>query len=513
MPKNLWDFSITLRLYIIIFLIFYPLIYFIIQFGYLSPAAIMILGISICFIVRFVLFETRKSSVRLLKTSVIGASIIIMNFIACLIINIVHMNIANFIMALVILIGSGIYFFIMIMKRPFKKINSWLILKKQEWSNNGKHSKIKKKIFRNSLIFWLLISISLIVIPYPVYIQKYFTSNSIIQQNPKPKTDFGIWTYGQSLDHDYKDEPEYVDDKTLEMLGKADVYFIYGVNEKKIGHQLIENLNRCKNYDIEVHISVNPLKLSYTNIWTFESLRDETEEVLVFLRDNKMLGDPITTLVYDMELLPTNAPPHYALDPNIISKLNDYYDVQKKFTKFNDYVRKEYDLKIRICTDIYQAIDLKDNDDDLMSLMGLLSYEKADMSYMVYRRNNYGQNQILDHCKFLNDGDTIILNAWRDVGYLCWKNIKCAIDDCRLVLGYPKKTFRLEIWDISYFLYSFGIDGLYDLVEALNKDSTDWPAVVVWNIFPFSFLWDMNFIGIVALDIYAPLFRFIYNAY
>ncbi|MCG3260126.1 MAG: AAA family ATPase, partial [Candidatus Heimdallarchaeota archaeon] len=96
---------------------------------------------------------------------------------------------------------------------------------------------------------------------------------------------------------------KYIDDKTLEMLGDADVYFIYGVNEKKIGSKLIENLNRCKQHDIEVHISVNPLRLSYTNIWTFERLRDETEEVLDFLRKNNFLEDTITTLVYDMEML------------------------------------------------------------------------------------------------------------------------------------------------------------------------------------------------------------------
>ena len=150
-----------------------------------------------------------------------------------------------------------------------------------------------------------------------------------------------------------------------------------------------------------------------------------------------------------------------------------------------------------------------------MTLAGLMSYDKGDMSYMVYRRNNYGQNQILDHVRFLDDGDTIILNAWRDEGYICWENIKCAIEDCRLVLGlgYPQKTFRLEIWELASFLFSFGIDGLHDLVEALNKDSSDWPLIIIYNIFPYSLLWDLNFFSIVFLDLYAPLFRMSYRAY
>jgi len=135
------------------------------------------------------------------------------------------------------------------------------------------------------------------------------------------------------------------------------------------------------------------------------------------------------------------------------------------------------------------------------------------MSYMVYRRYNYGQNQILDHARFLHDGDTIILNAWKDIGYICWENIKCAIEDCRLVLGYPQKTFRLEIWELASFLFSFGLDGLHELVEALNKDSSDWPIIIIWNIFPYSLLWDINFFSIIFVDLYAPLLRMSYRAY
>jgi len=503
---NLWDALIALRLYLIVFFIFYPIIYFSIHFGYLSPVSIIIIGFSIWIIARFVLFEKRRGPLRLLKISIIGGCIILLNFTSLIIISVIHNNNSHFIEGSIILLVSALYFYMMITKKPFKKLNSILVLKKAKWTNDLKHKKIKQNIFKNFFISWLLISISLLIIPYSSYIQKFPNSN------PSPKTDFGIWTYGQALNKDNHDEPDYVDDKALRMLGKADVYFIYGVTEKKIGHKLIENLNRCKNHDIEVHISVNPLKKSYTNIWTFEGMRDEVEEILNYLKNNNMLGDPITTLVYDMELLPDNPTPHYYLDPNVIDKLDEYDEIQEKFDKFNDEIREEFDLKIRIVSDIYQAIDYKDKDDDLMRLQGLMSYDNAKMSYMVYRRNNYGRNQILDHLKFLNEGDTIILNAWRDVGYRCYRSIKCAIFDSRLVLGYPK-SFRLEIWELSYFLFSYGIDGLYDLVEAINEDPSEWDVVYVHNSFPFSLLWDLNFLGIVAFDIYAPLFRIMYKAY
>lgn len=439
-----------------------------------------------------------------------GVCIIIINFLFSLIISIVQVNSFIFGNSLIILFCSGIYFIIVLKFKIFKKINLKLDKRKLEWSKKGKYLEIKLKIFKYSLISWLIISISLITMPYPIYFQKLSNFYSI---NPSPKTDFGIWTYGQSLNDDNKDEPEYIDDKTLEMLGEADVYFIYGVNKKKIGNSLVDNLNRCRQHNIEVHISVNPLRLSYTNIWTFERLRDETEEVLDFLKENNFLEDTITTLVYDMEMLKEYPFPHYGFDTNIIGKLDEYDEIQEKFDKFNDHIREEYDLKIKIVTDIYQAIDLKDQDNDLMTLAGLMSYDKADMSYMVYRRYNYGQNQILDHARFLHEGDTIILNAWRDVGYICWEDIKCAIEDCRLVIGYPQKTFRLEIWELASFLFSFGLNGLHELVEALNKDSSEWPIIIIWNIFPYSLLWDINFFSIIFVDLYAPLLRLPYRAY
>ncbi len=505
-----WNLLIALRFYSIIFLLIFPLLFFLFHLKYLSPTGIIILGFSSWLILRYVFFASKRGPIKFLKVFSVVSFVIILNFFISLIYYILNGNLIFIFFGLSICIGSLLYFMIMIFFRPFWKINFGLNSSKK-WSFKGKYFRIKKRAFKRVFVFWLLISISLMVIPYPVYVQNYKIFNNSLYINTSPNRDIGIWTYGQSLNEDNIGEPEYIHDQTLEMLGKAGIYFVYGLNVEKLNSKLVKNIIRCREHEIEVHISVNPLKSIYTNVWTFESLRNDIEEVLNYLECHNLTGDPITSLVYDMEVLPDVKFPVYGLDANKINKLNDYKEVQLKFKRFNNYIRDEYNLKIRITTDVSQGFDFKDGDDDLSVFSGLLSYEKADMAYMVYRRNYLGQNLILDHCKFLNDGDTIILNAWRDVGSLCWKSVDCAIRDARLVLGYPEKSFRLEIWDLSYFLSSFGENGLTALVDAINEDVSEWSEIIVWNIFPYSFLWDCIFIGYIIIDLYGPLFRTIYR--
>jgi hypothetical protein len=132
---------------------------------------------------------------------------------------------------------------------------------------------------------------------------------------------------------------------------------------------------------------------------------------------------------------------------------------------------------------------------------------------MVYRSNHKGKNYILDHFNFLQDGDTIILNAWKDLGSLCWKKIGCVVNDAYLVLGYPEKSFKLEIWELANFLYSFGENGLWILVDAINLDVSDWPEIQVWNVFPYNIIWDGIFLTIIIIDLYGPLFRMTFLAW
>ena len=341
--------------------------------------------------------------------------------------------------------------------------------------------------------------------------RSYFT---YLPHNTSPETEFGIWTYGQSLNLGNEGDSEFLDNKSLDLLSDNGIYFVYGIHEPKVNSVFISNIRRCKYHKIEVHLSIGPKKWSYANIWSFDRLKDEIIYILNTCRAYDLLGNPITSIVYDMETIVDTPFPFYGFNSNRINQLKEYNEIQEEFIKFNDFLKYEYGLDVRITSDIFQGVDYMDGDNDLKNLWGLIEDKNAEMSYMVYRRNNMGQNQILDHLKFLNDGDTIILNAWKYLGYLCYENIECAIEDCRLVLGYPEKTFRLELWELFHFLESYEVEGLEKLIKAICEvKSKDWPPIMIRNHFPYSFYWDLVFIGIIMTDLYSSLFRLLYGAY
>ena len=224
------------------------------------------------------------------------------------------MNITNIIISGIICICSTFYFIIIIYIKPFKKINLRLTVKKLKWSEKRKYINFKKSIFRHALVFWLIISINLILVPYPVYILGNKTSYIIHQPNPSPNTEFGIWTYGQSLNLENEGDSEFLDNKSLNFLSDAGIYFVYGINEPKVNSVFISNLARCKNHGIEVHLSIGPTDWSYTNIWSFNSLKDEIKYILNICKEYNLLGNPITTLVYDMETLVDTPFPFYGFN-------------------------------------------------------------------------------------------------------------------------------------------------------------------------------------------------------
>lgn len=505
-----WDLLIAFRVYLIFFLLIYPAIYFFIIINYFSQIGVVIIGLSVVLILKYVLLEARENSPKFLKVLMFSVIIIVFNFVIGFIICLVLKNMTGLIVMLGILVGSAIFFIILIFLRPLKAINLWWASKKENWLKNHKYIWIKKRFFKLIVVSWLIMTIIIVYIPYPIYV---LSSNGLTNYNQNTKKNFGIWTYGQNLDDNKIGQSNYIDNETLQMLGDAGVYFIYGLNKNNLGIDLINRLDRCKDYGIEVHLAIGPLEASYTNIWSFDDLENEIEEILAYLSYHYLIGDPITTLVYDMETMTDTPFPFYGFDSENVNKLNDYYEIQEDFNNLNERIRDRYQLNIKITSDVIQAIDYKDGDDDLMNLWGIMSDENAEMSYMVYRRYMFGQNQILHHCRFLNDGDTIILNAWKHPGYLCWKNIACAIKDARLVLGYNEKEFKLEIWELSHFIESYGIDGLYDLVDAVCEDLSDWAPIIVWNTFSYSFYWETIFYGIVLFDLYSPLFRFLLMAY
>jgi hypothetical protein len=341
------------------------------------------------------------------------------------------------------------------------------------------------------------------------------TTPSPGHEDKTSKTRLGFWTYGTPLSRDLKGSSRCIDDEMLRRLGDAGVYLVYGLKKKDLGDELVDKLTRCKICGVEVHVSVTPMaeEAQFVNIWTFESLKGEIEEVLSFLRSVNLLGDPVTALVYDMEPLVGKQFPFYGMDWAVMRKLASYRAIETMFTEFNEHVRTEYHLNIRICSSAVQAIDPGDGDNDLACLFGLMSDDHASMSYMAYRRDDFGRDYIRAHCRLLNDGDTIILNAWKNKEHRCWGDLPCAIDDARLVLGCADKNLNVEIWELWCFLKSYGVQGLSAFVDAVSTDPFQWPPIEVRNEGLRSLAWDLLFKGVYALDFFGPLFRVILSAY
>ena len=92
----LWDLLVALRLYLIVLFIILPISLLTIFLNYLQPLSLIILGFSVLLIIRFVLFETRKSSNKFLKCSLITLFILMglvfFNFFFGFILQIVHFN-------------------------------------------------------------------------------------------------------------------------------------------------------------------------------------------------------------------------------------------------------------------------------------------------------------------------------------------------------------------------------------------------------------------------------------
>ncbi|MBD3350853.1 MAG: hypothetical protein GF364_05140 [Candidatus Lokiarchaeota archaeon] len=363
---------------------------------------------------------------------------------------------------------------------------------------------IKEHISPMMLLIWLIITPILIFIPYQIYTQG-------APENNDNEEGFGIWTYGKPLDPEYS---SYIDNDTLDILSAANVYFVFRVRRTKIDDLVIGNITRLRDHGIDVHIWINPTTEGdkFINVWTFENVIADMEYCLEYLNNESLIGNPITKVVYDMEPITGQTFPFYNFDREYISKLREFYEIQSLFNEFNQWIRDTYGLDIRICSDLYQGFDFKDGDDDMTAVCGLLNdyHPSTTMSYMIYRRDNLELNYILDTCRYLNDGDTFILNSWKEEGFMCWEDLNCAIKESRLVLGYPKKNFNLEIWCLYYFLKSYGVDGLIEYTNAISNDWTTWDDISViyqWWFSPWS---DLIFTSVSIFDWYGPLIRALY---
>ena len=166
-------------------------------------------------------------------------------------------------------------------------------------------------------------------------------------ETPVREPRIGIWTYGSPLDASSEGKRAYVDDDTLHLLGERGIYMVYGCNRTEAGPKMAGHLERCRACGIEVHLSVTPTATSidFVNIWSFEALAKDIEEVLVFLSAEGLLGDPVTTLVYDMEPLVEARFPTYGFDRAVVRKLRDYGEVSRAFRRFNGRIRETYGLE------------------------------------------------------------------------------------------------------------------------------------------------------------------------
>ena len=405
------------------------------------------------------------------------------------------MNLTGIILPLFICIGSVVFFFFTVPKKRFKALNARLISWKSQWSSRGKYTKIKRHAIAFGCISWLLVSTLLLLVPYPIYIQR--APSNINGQR------IGIWV-GSGYD---------LPNETMEMLSDAEIYFVTTVKKDSIGIGLAEWFNRCRSFDIEVHLSMSAISrgiYSFVNIWTIEDLTEDIDILLEWINESGYLEDPVSTVVYDMEGLGELSFFEFLLHREANSKLSEYYRMKKLFNDFNQHIRDDYGLDVQICGNFDQGFDPKDGDDDIISLNGLLPDDDASMSYMIYRKDVFGLNYVLDCCKLFNERDTIIINSWKFEGCLCWEDLDCVIEEARLVLGYPGKRFNLELWRIDNFLDSYGLEGLHDFVEAITEDPSDWPVIYVWYRFPHSMYINFAFLLFSILDLYAPILKIIF---
>lgn len=506
-PRVSWELLVASRLYVITFLFLIPVVHVFIQIGYFQPWGLVFFGFTILLLLKFVFFEPRTAPNWYLKFGLAFllpiTCIIMFNFVLGIIINLIHGNMVGFLSHLGIIIGSFIFFGITIRFKPLRKLNLWLVSRKQTWSGKDRHF-LKRHPLTLGVLGWLIISPILILVPYSVY-----------RQDAPAVTGgrrIGVWISSYFFDVNGSNP---LNDTTLQLLANNNIYAVISIKQSSgTNVEFVERLNRCKNFGIEVHLSIGVTNSSYkyVNIWNIEKLMVQIEAILIYLDNYSLLGDPVTTVVYDMEIPSDDFFYPVILNSTIREKFDEYYTIQEAFNDFNQHIKENYNISTRICTDYFQGFDRKDWDDDLRVLHGLMDDPGATMSYMVYRRDNLGQNHILDHCRYLDAGETIILNAWKFEGYHCWNDVECGIEDARLVLGYPGKTLHLEIWTLYYFLKSYGIDGFHTFINALVGDWTTWPVIKVENVFPYSSFWDLVLIGVSLLDFYGPLFRILNGA-
>ena len=510
----LWEIGSASLLYIFVVYAILPIIHLFVNLGYLQPVSLIIFGVVVWQIVRFVFLEEKsqnygRNRLYAILTLILVGFFIFNNMLA-IIVDVKRNNLGALPLEFSTIFFTILYYIIIYKFRPVSGVNERCNKIRSIWKAEPATDFFKRQILGLILVLWLQFSILLLVIPMPVYTQIHNDTGSVDQT-------FGIWTYGSPLDDDRIGKSTYIDNDTIQILGDKNIYLVYRIHANNLGDDLVHRLTRCKDRGVEVHLAVTPQGEwnNFVNTWTFADMRSDVVEILKFLNDTKFMGNTITKLVYDMETLPWAFFPVYGFNKTIQSEVSNYYDVQKQFQDFNDEVRENYSIPIRICSDLFQGFDNLDGDDDISSLWGLLydNHETTTWSYMIYRRDNLGPNYLIDNCRYLNNGDTVILNVWKYDGYFCWEDLDCAVKEARSVITYNQngKHLNMEVWALYYFLKSYGQEGLLSFIDRLTSDPTTWDPITIRNRWPYSMYSDAIFFGVSWLDYFAPFFRLIYG--
>lgn len=513
-----WNMLIVLRFYVIFYIgLFIPLST-IMKLQRITPISLIMFGTSILIALATGFFEERTGSDKFVQNSnivfLIISSILIVNIFIGMISSILHGLLGSSIINGVLFAVSLCFLALVPTKggKLLEKINKDCISainRLNERRNVVKHG--FKWIHEHPGAFitliWIIFCIIISVSPFEIYRQP-IPANKQAENHT-----IGFWTSCSYLTNE--GGSSYINDTLMDKMSDSNGYFILGCRADD--EDVLEAAQRCKDHNVGMKLYRCPLTEgdSFANIWTIENLIDEMEEQIIALNDSNYIGDPVTGIVYDMEGMPDEKHfPMYASEPEIVDKLHEYYEMQSVFRSFNERMYEEYGLNICICTDYFQRLDNYDYDDDISFFWGVMDDPAPyiSWSHMCYRKDFLGYDFLLDYMRFLDDGDTIILNSWKYEDCFCYNDIDCLIEECKLILGYPGKNFNLEFWAMRNFLPSYDLEGLDALLDAFNSDRAGWTEISIYYDVSYSLFWDIVQLGVSFLDMFGPLLRVFYLA-